>query len=335
MSQPLNLEKTTIVVTGAAGFIASSLITKILEETKTTRVIGIDNFDPYYSVALKKQRIKLHSSNSRFTFHKLSFASSGFKTLLHNIHGQIIFIHAAAKVGFRSGEDDPQDYLKTNVLAVDTLLSYLQSLHSLKHCVFFSSSSIYGDSPNIPFNEECPLSLLSARSLYGITKLSLELLVRRFHLITAIPTTVVRPFNVYGPNGRPDMLPMKIIACATANTTLTVYGTNSTNKRDWTYIDDCVNLLWNIVRQPHSYEVVNIGRGISIGISDVVNIAKKILHRNYNIKLKTKPKQVVPFDGRITLADTTKAVSQYGYSPKFEFAEGFTRICEVFFAKHV
>lgn len=305
----------------------------ILDETKKTQVIGIDNFDPYYSVSLKKQRIKLLTTNARFTFHRLSFASTQVKTLLHNIRGPIIFIHAAAKVGFRSGEDDPQDYLKTNVLAVDTLLSHLHTLRTLKHSIFFSSSSIYGDSPNLPFNEDQPLSMSSARSLYGVTKLSLELLVRRYYLLSAIPTTVVRPFNVDGPNGRPDMLPMKILTCAATNTTLNVFGSNSTNKRDWTYIDDCISLLWSIITKPRQYEVVNIGRGSTIGITDVANCAQQILQQKYGISLKTKPKQVVPFDGRVTLADTSKATTLYGYSPEFSFEQGFAKMCDEFFAK--
>lgn len=335
MTSTLNLETTTVVVTGAAGFIASALITKILENTTTTQVIGIDSLDPYYSIEIKKQRLRQLSKNHRFHFKKFSFASMQMKQLLDAIDGPIVFIHAAAKVGLRAGENNPQSYLKTNVLAVETLLSYLQTNQAIKHSIFFSSSSVYGDSPNLPFNEASALDVLAARSLYGVSKVSLELLVRRFHLLSSIPITVVRPFNVYGPKGRPDMLPLKIITTAQAGETLEVFGTNTTNKRDWTYIDDCTELLWQIVIQPHHYEIVNIGSGVSLGIGEVIEIATAVLRAHYGIALQTKAKPVIPFDGRITLADVSKAQKLYNYQPRFSFKEGFALTCAEYFGNYI
>src|SRR4030042_2207840 len=175
----------TYLVTGAAGFIGSSLCTVRLGQ-KNTKVIGIDDFTPYYPLKIKKRRIKKLLENKRFGFYQASIDNVVVLKKILTAHGPEFIIHTAARVGVRNGEINPVDYLKTNTFGSAVLLETAGKY--MRHMVLFSSSSVYGNTaPPFRENGECrPLSV------YGLSKYQMELYAQRYFTRFRIPTTVVR-----------------------------------------------------------------------------------------------------------------------------------------------
>jgi UDP-glucuronate 4-epimerase len=318
----------TYLVTGAAGFIGSYLCRALLRNVGTNKVIGIDNVNNYYNREIKQRRIKELAKNSRFIFYKTSILEK--KSIFDIVTRQKpnILVHAAAGVGVRNGEAHPSEYFSTNVVGTVNLLE--ATAPHIRHAIVFSSSSVYGSTKHLPFRETELLFPSTPLSTYGASKLAMEIAVQNFYKRTGIPTTIVRPFSIYGPDGRPDMLPMKLLISAKKNIPIEIFAPTTTS-RDWTYIDDCVHMLCAILKKPNGLQIVNIASGHPVPLDETVKVSQKIIRQyGHIIQFTTKPAN--PTEMKKTWADTTKTKRLVKPFPLTNYEEGFKKTADFFFS---
>lgn len=324
-----------ILITGTAGFIGHALAKKLLTSSKKNQVYGIDNFDRYYSKGYKKFRLSELLKHKNFQFSQGSITSKSFITQAISKFQPDVVIHTAAKVGVSAGEENSTAYIKTNILGSSILLEVLQQFPP-QHLIFFSSSSVYGSftiNSKKSLTEDLAVTLKTPLSIYGLTKASAESLAQRFALQTKVPTTVLRPFSVYGPYGRPDMLPLKTIAAAVEGNVLPIFDSKGKIARDWTYIDDLVSFVSKLAikKTSHSFEVVNIGSGKAVDLQQWLTIMKKYLKKS-GLSLATKIVSSRNFESHFNQANTAKAQSM-GYVSATPLEKGLGRTVD-FFLKH-
>lgn len=314
----------TILVTGAAGFIGSNICKQLLRGDKSTTVIGVDSYSPYYNPSLKKRRVAaIKKSYKNFVFVCSSFYQTSMLATIQKKYKLSALIHAAAEVGVRNGESHPTDYIQTNTLGTSMLLETIGQ--NLKHIILLSSSSVYGRAP-LPFHET---NVLRPTSVYGVSKMFMESYANNFHGRASVPITIVRPFSVYGPDGRPDMLPMKLLYASLSNHPITVTGRMV--QRDWTYIEDFTTALSYILKNPRGFEQINIGFGKPLSNLKVVRAARRIiLSHGYVLQYSFISKN--PVEMSRTWADTQKLNTIYNISLSTSFEEGFQKTAQYFFS---
>ncbi len=333
-----------ILVTGAAGFIGSTLIRKLAE--RGDEVMGIDNINDYYDVELKYARLKECGFNQPFTDLE-SYASSRYP-LLHftkvdlcdeeNIDrifevGQFDkVVNLAAQAGVRYSITHPRSYIGSNLNGFYNLLEACRNYH-VKHLIFASSSSVYGLNTKVPFSEE---DLTDAPvSLYAATKKSNELMAHSYAQLYGFAATGLRFFTVYGPWGRPDMAPFKFTRKISAGETIDVYNNGDMN-RDFTYIDDIIEgtlkvidsmpkrqLVKDGVEGP-AFRVYNIGCGHPEKLMDFISELENTIGKP--AKIHFMPMQ--PGDIYTTYADTTRLETEMGYKAKVGLREGIQKFVE-------
>ena len=249
----------TVLVTGCAGFIGSHLSERLLSEGH--RVIGIDNFDAFYDHSLKEANLAVLRQHSRFTFQEADLRSGSAAlaaTLPAAPYNAVI--HLAAKAGVGPSLRDPAAYIENNVLGTTHLLEWMRK-HNIKNLLFASSSSVYGNTPAIPFREDEPL-LARCISPYAASKLAGEELTFTYHHLYQMNVLNARFFTVYGPRQRPDLAIHKFARLLRAGLSIPVYGDGSTS-RDYTFVADTVDGivrgLGYILDNPGVYETVNLG----------------------------------------------------------------------------
>jgi UDP-glucuronate 4-epimerase len=306
------------LVTGCAGFIGSHLTDKLLADGHS--VIGIDNFDPFYNIALKKDNLSnaLKSKNFQFIEADLKNADS-FEIFPVNVD---CVIHLAAKAGVRPSILNPQDYIASNIVATENILSWMKE-KKIQKILFASSSSVYGNNLKTPFSEtdntDFPISP------YAYTKKSCELLLHTYHHLYQIDVINLRFFTVYGPRQRPDLAIRKFIELIKNDQPINIYGDGSTG-RDYTYVDDTVkgviNSLEYIMSHTGVFEIINLGNSNPIKLSELVNTIYNCLGKTPNI-IKY-PMQ--PGDVELTYADISKAKSLINYSPTTSLVHGINSV---------
>ena len=318
----------TYLITGAAGFIGSHLCRTLLKDTYAAEVVGIDNINGYYNRNIKLRRIHELSKNRRFHFYKTSILEKSAIQSVAKKHKPNILIHTAAEVGVRNGELHPVEYFSTNVIGTLNILE--AAVPYAQHAIVFSSSSVYGSTKHLPFRESEPLLPSTPLSTYGASKLAMEMAVQNFYKQTQTPVTIVRPFSIYGPDGRPDMLPMKLLVAAKTSMPLDVYAPTKLF-RDWTYIDDFVSMILTILQKPNHIQVVNIGNGHPMRLDSVITASQKILQRHgYSITYTSKPAN--PTEMIKTWADTTQLKRLCHFSAQTKYEEGFNKTADFFFS---
>jgi len=328
-SQKFNLKrkKNIFLVTGAAGFIGSSICRYLLSLEGTQSVIGVDNINSYYSIKLKKRRIQELSVNKCFVFYKESILNKEKIALIVQQHKPNILIHTAAEVGVRNGESNVLSYYSSNVLGAMTVLE--SSKESINHAVILSSSSVYGLHSDLPSKEQENITLHNPISVYGASKAAMEIAVHNFFRRTKVPTTIIRPFSVFGPDGRPDMLPIKLLLAAKLEQSINVYAPKN-NFRDWTYIDDFVRGIGAILKNPDKFQIVNLGTGSPLRLDQTLKIAQKIIKKyGYSLSIFVKPANAMEVS--ITHASTEKMNSKYNIVFENNFEEGYKRTADFFF----
>jgi len=320
----------TYFITGVAGFIGSALAQRLLTCSPESIIIGIDNFNPYYSKKIKIKRIEHLSKNPRFIFFDQSICEPiGINTLIQKYKPECV-IHLAAEVGVRDGQQKPSKYYETNVYGTSVLLEALLQNNHLKHTVIASSSSVYGRKKP-PFKESMILTSDDPMSSYGFSKLCTESVAKNFHTLTGIPTTVIRPFSVYGPDGRPDMFPIKALIASVTHAPLHIFG-DGKSKRDWTYISDVANAIVNINEQPKKFAIANIGSGKSVTLLKILSLLEKETQK-YNQTILIKHEEKNYFETPMTWADTTLLKTVYRSAPIVSLEEGIEKTTAFFF-KH-
>jgi nucleoside-diphosphate-sugar epimerase len=298
------------VVTGAAGFIGSSLCERLLADGH--EVIGLDAFIPYYSPALKRRNLTEALRRPRYRFHALDLRRDALAPALE---GAEVVFHLAATPGLTRSWTDFDGYWTCNVLATQRLLEALrQSPGPLRRLIYASTSSVYG--AHASGDEERPTRPVSP---YGVTKLAGEHLCRAYGDAYGLPVVVLRYFSVYGPRQRPDMGYHQFIRALLHGEPVTVCG-DGRQVRGNTYIDDCVAATVAAAEAPAG-EVYNVGGGEAANVWDVLGLLESLAGH----KAVVRREAARPGDQRYTCADSTKLRSRLGWEPRTRLADGLAR----------
>ena len=262
--------KIKILVTGAAGFIGFNFAIKLLKSTNYS-VIGIDNFDNYYSIKLKKNRIKELKKFKSFIFHKLDIVNEKSYLTLSKYKFEYIF-HFAAQAGVRYSVVNPEKYISTNILGTINLLNFVKN-QKPKLTFFASSSSVYGDSKKFPLRES---DNLNPKNIYAISKIINEISAKNYSKFYNLKIYGLRFFTIYGEWGRPDMLLFKILNCSVKNIKLNL-NNNGKHYRDFTYINDVTKILFLLINKKikKKFDIFNICSNNPQYIRKIVDIYKK------------------------------------------------------------
>ena len=306
----------TSLVTGAAGFIGSHLCERLLQEGH--RVIGVDVFTAYYPRAVKEANLAGLRGHPEFRFVEMDLARADLAPVV--AQADVIF-HQAGQPGVRASWGTEFDlYLDHNIRATQQLLEAVKGSARLRRLVFASSSSVYGQTEDLPLREE---SLPRPYSPYGVTKLAAEHLCSLYHANHGVPTVALRYFTVYGPRQRPDMGFHKFIQAALEDRPIPVYG-DGEQTRDFTYVADVVEANWLALAPSAVGQVFNIGGGSRSSLNQVLAALEEILGKP--IRRERRPPQ--PGDVRHTWADTTRARDSLGFTPRVSLREGLARQVE-------
>lgn len=304
----------TILVTGAAGFIGSHVMERLLHEGYD--VVGLDNFDPYYSDELKLRNIENSANHPHCTFYTIDIRDSDALRNIFSRHPIETVIHLAAKAGVRPSFEHPSDYADVNVRGTLTLFEAMRTA-SVKKVLFASSSSVYGNQSKLPFSEDDPVS--HPISPYAATKRAGELLCHTYHSAYAWDIWCLRFFTVYGPRQRPEMAIAKFLAACRNGRTVTLYGDGSM-MRDFTYIEDIVDGLTNALSNLRGYEIVNLGGAHAYRLNELVDTIRNVSSRELDIEYADVP----PGDVLRTVADTKKASRLISYNPRYTLEQGIS-----------
>ncbi len=306
----------TILVTGAAGFIGSNLCEKLVNDG--FQVIGIDNFDTFYSREIKRNNLESLIPNSKFQF--IEGNVGDISTLPIQLDIDLV-IHLAAKAGVRPSIDSPADYIENNINQSYKLYDWMQR-KNIKKLIFASSSSVYGNSRKVPFSEADVVDF--PISPYAFTKKSGELLTHTFHHMFNFDVLNLRFFTVYGERQRPDLAIHKFAKCIIQDLPITLFGDGSTS-RDYTYVGDIVNGICgaiNYLRTSSSvYETINLGSNSPIKLIDLVRTLENVLEKKAQINWG--PMQMG--DVERTFADIHKAEELLDYKPTMTLEMGLAK----------
>tara|TARA_B100000886_G_C20373432_1_gene470623 strand:- start:51 stop:1019 length:969 start_codon:yes stop_codon:yes gene_type:complete len=311
-----------ILITGSAGFIGYHLAIKILK-TKAS-VIGIDNVNNYYDTNIKRDRIKKLKQNKKFIFYKIDLSEYQKLNNLVKKYNIKIVIHLAAQAGVRYSIEQPRAYFKSNLEGFFNVLE-ISRHNKIKHLIYASTSSVYGDSKKFPLSEENSTDF--PLSFYAATKKSNEVMAHSYSYIYKLPCTGVRFFTVYGPFGRPDMALFKFTRNIINNKSIELYN-HGNHLRDFTYVDDIVEGIYSLIKKQSKksipYEIFNIGNGNPKKLLDYL----KNIEKNLKItpKIKNLPLQI----GDIikTHSNINKLKKYTGYKPKTNINIGISKFIE-------
>jgi UDP-glucuronate 4-epimerase len=325
-----------ILVTGAAGFIGFHLAQRLLQEGCS--VVGLDDLNEYYSVRLKRDRLKLLEKHSNFTFARMSLTDSKILHALFLAHNFSHVAHLAAQAGVRHSINHPQDYVQTNLVGFGNILEACRH-YQIQHLVYASTSSVYGLNAKLPFSEGDNAD--HPTSLYAASKKANELMAHAYSHLYGLPCTGLRFFTVYGPWGRPDMAPHLFTEAILKDKPIQVFN-HGDMQRDFTYIDDVVEGVARVITRipapdpewraesPNPaassapWRIYNIGNNQAVSLMDFIATLEQALGREA-IK-EFLPMQ--PGDVQATYADIDDFRKLTGFSPSTPLSEGIARFVE-------
>jgi len=327
-----------VLVTGAAGFIGSTLSMRLLE--RGDQVIGIDNHNDYYDPALKEARLNRFIDNPDYTHVRMDLADRAGMTALFKDHRPHSVVNLAAQAGVRYSLENPLSYIDSNLVGFGHILEGCRH-NGVEHLVYASSSSVYGANTQMPFsvhhNVDHPLSL------YAATKKANELMAHTYSHLYGLPTTGLRFFTVYGPWDRPDMALQKFAQAITKGKTIKVFNYGN-HRRDFTYIDDIVEGVIRILDRPAPpnpdwssekpdsatssapWRVYNIGNNNPVNLMDYISALEEALGK----EAKKEFLPIQPGDVPDTYADVTDLVEQFGYKPNISVKDGIANFAKWF-----
>lgn len=328
-----------VLVTGAAGFIGSALVSALLG--KHYDVVGLDNINSYYSPSYKYARLNLNGikeddirdghiatsrTNPTYRFIKMDITDrTGLDTLFSREHFDIV-VNLAAQAGVRYSIENPYAYLESNVYGFLNILENCRH-HTVKHLLYASSSSVYGKSEHSPNAETDRTD--QPESLYAAMKKSDELMAYAYSSLYHIPTTGLRFFTVYGPWGRPDMAPFLFMKSILHDVPINVFNHGNLS-RDFTYIDDIVEGMMRIIgKVPEDdahYKIYNIGFSSPVKLMDFISAIEDVTGHKALMNMK----EMQPGDVYSTYADTSLLQRDFGYKPHVPVAIGIRNFYEWF-----
>ena len=321
----------SMLVTGAAGFIGSHVTEVLLARGET--VVGVDNLNDYYDVNLKHARLAKFSDNPAFSLVKEDISDRAAMGAMFKTHPHINrVVHLAAQAGVRHSLIDPYSYTKSNVDAQVVLLEAARTLPTLKHFVYASSSSVYGDNTKLPFSvdDRCD----TPRSLYAATKKACEMIGHAYGSLYGMPQTGLRFFTVYGPWGRPDMAAFIFARKILAGEPIEVFNRGEM-RRDFTYIDDIVSGVIGCLDNPPAdgaapHRIYNIGNNQSEPLMRFIEILQDAI----GVKAEIELHPMQPGDVAETYADIEATQRDFGFEPKTTIDEGLPKFIEWYRAYH-
>ena len=316
----------TVLVTGVAGFIGYHTALRLLERGE--RVVGLDNLNDYYSVALKKARLARLTNRKDFEFHRVDLADPA---ALAALGGASRVVHLAAQAGVRHSIDHPFAYVGSNLAGHLAVLELCRRRPSFEHLVYASSSSVYGGNGRIPFSVEDQVD--RPVSLYAATKLADEHMSHCYGHLYALPQTGLRFFTAYGPWGRPDMALYIFTKAILEGRPIRVFNRGDM-KRDFTFVDDIVTGVVAALDNPPTadapHRLYNIGAGRPEPLTRMIALLENALGRRAERVLE--PMQ--PGDMQETWADIGAIARDLGYAPTTSIDDGIPRFVEWYRAYH-
>lgn len=337
------LKNKTVLVTGAAGFIGSNLVLKLLKEFEGVRVIGLDNMNNYYDPKLKVERLANLSEFSNFSFVKGSLEDKELIDSLFAKYQPAVVVNLAAQAGVRYSITNPSAYVESNIIGFFNILEACRNNPCVEHLVYASSSSVYGSNKKIPYCTDDKVD--NPVSLYAATKKSNELMAHTYSKLYNIPTTGLRFFTVYGPAGRPDMAYFSFTNKLCKGETIEIFNYGNC-KRDFTYIDDIVEGITRVMQHAPEkgvgedslpippYKLYNIGNNQPENLLDFVQILQEelvaagVLPKDYDFEAHKKLVPMQPGDVPITYADTTPLERDFGFKPSTPLRKGLKAFAE-------
>lgn len=316
----------TVLVTGAAGFIGMHLCERLLD--RGHRVVGLDNFNDYYAVALKRARHARLEARDGYVGHELDLCD---RSGLDRLFGETPFdavCNLAAQAGVRYSLERPDVYVRSNLEGFANLLETCRH-HGLPRLVYASSSSVYGGNTKLPFSETDPVD--HPVSLYAATKKSNELMAHTYSHLFGLQTVGLRFFTVYGPWGRPDMAMWLFTEAMLAGRPIKVFN-HGKMRRDFTYIDDIVAGVVASIESTSldRYELFNIGHNHPEDLMELI----RVLGESLGVQPAMDMLPMQPGDVPATYADITAIARKLGYKPTTPIREGIPRFVAWFRQYH-
>lgn len=333
----ISLEGSTVLVTGAAGFIGSNLVKRLFHDVKDIHVVGIDSITDYYDVNIKYERLnEIEALGRNWTFVKGNIADKAIIESLFTEHHFTVVVNLAAQAGVRYSITNPDAYVESNLIGFYNILEACRH-HEVEHLVYASSSSVYGSNKKIPYSTDDKVD--NPVSLYAATKKSNELMAHAYSKLYNIPSTGLRFFTVYGPAGRPDMAYFGFTNKLREGKTIQIFNYGNC-KRDFTFVDDIVEGVVRIMQHAPEkqngedglpvppYKVYNIGNNSPENLLDFVTIlqeeliAANVLPSNYDFEAHKELVPMQPGDVPVTYADTSALEEDFGFKPSTSLRQG-------------
>lgn len=344
--QKIDLNGKTILVTGAAGFIGSNLVKRLMNDVRGATIVGIDNMNDYYDVSLKEYRLRqldtLVPEGTTWKFVQGDIADKqAIDSLFEQYQPQVV-VNLAAQAGVRYSITNPEAYIQSNLIGFYNILEACRN-HPVEHLVYASSSSVYGTNKKVPYSTDDKVD--NPVSLYAATKKSNELMAHAYSKLYNIPSTGLRFFTVYGPAGRPDMAYFGFTNKLRRGETIQIFNYGNC-MRDFTYVDDIVEGVVRIMqgapdkRQGEDglplppYAVYNIGNNQPENLLNFVDILQQELTRagvlpaDYDFEAHKELVPMQPGDVPTTYADTSALERDYGFKPSTSLRDGLRAFAE-------
>lgn len=344
----IDLNNSTILVTGVAGFIGSNLVLRLLKDLTGATVVGIDCLTDYNPLELKKWRLEQiekasEQSGSNWIWVKGDIADKGLMDYLFAAYQFNIVVNLAAQAGVRYSITNPDAYIHSNLIGFYNILECSRHDEKLEHLVYASSSSVYGGNKKVPFSTDDPVD--HPVSLYAATKKSNELLAHSYSKLYNIPLTGLRFFTVYGPAGRTDMFYFSATNTLRSGGTIKIFNYGNC-KRDFTYIDDIVEGVVRVISGAPMkatgedglpippYSIYNIGGGTPENLLVYVTTLQDelvracVLPSDFDFEAHKELVGMQPGDVPITYADSSALERDYGFKPSIDIRTGLRAFAE-------
>lgn len=336
------MERKTVFITGASGFIGSNLAKRILTTEPNTQVVGLDNMNNYYDVHIKEARLAELQKFENYTFIKGNLADKALINEIFEKYRPDIVVNLGAQAGVRYSITNPDAYIESNMIGFYNILEACRH-YPVQHLVYASSSSVYGSNKKVPYSTDDKVD--NPVSLYAATKKSNELMAHAYAKLYNIPSTGLRFFTVYGPAGRPDMAYFGFTNKLVNGETIKIFNYGNC-KRDFTYIDDIVEGVVRVMKKPPEkktgedglpippYAVYNIGNSNPENLLDFVQILSEelvragVLPADYDFDAHKELVPMQPGDVPVTYADTTALERDFGFKPHTPLREGLRKFAE-------
>ena len=332
----------TILITGSSGFIGSNLTKRILNDNKDIKVVGLDNMNDYYDVAIKEYRLNELLKYDNYTFVKGDLADKKLiDSLFEKYHFDVV-VNLAAQAGVRYSITNPDAYIQSNIIGFYNILEACRH-NPVRHLVYASSSSVYGSNKKVPYSTDDKVD--NPVSLYAATKKSNELMAHAYSKLYNIPSTGLRFFTVYGPAGRPDMAYFGFTNKLVNNEKIKIFNYGNC-KRDFTYIDDIVEGVVRVMAKAPlkqngedglpipPYAVYNIGNNNPENLLDFVRILSEelvsagVLPGDYDFEAHKELVSMQAGDVPITYADTAPLEIDFGFKPSTSLRDGLRKFAK-------